>query len=164
MSDKPIECGHCQKKPCITYKEVVGRLVLICQMCADCPILEKKLHGPQRDAQELLGTGSVCTNCLTSSDAIKRGEPLGCSNCYATFENLLYKELADANQMPSATLKPGESIHKGKSSSDVAPLIRQNNGLSLLNQALKDAIREENYEQAAVLRDQIAIFLKKGNA
>ena len=45
MAERPVECGQCKKPVKVLYKEIVGESKTCTEMCADCPILQEKLHG-----------------------------------------------------------------------------------------------------------------------
>ncbi len=92
-------------------------------------------------------------------EAVTRGEPLGCSECYAVFGDFLIGQLIEAKAIPSTfsqklAAKRLQAIHIGKSP-DKPYDITLSSRLSSLNEALNEALKRENYEQAAWLRDQI---------
>ncbi len=43
--DRPFECGECKKPIKVIYTEIVGNNITHTSMCADCPELQKRLHG-----------------------------------------------------------------------------------------------------------------------
>jgi protein arginine kinase activator len=164
MSEKPIECSHCKKSIKTIYQEIVGHSITCLEMCADCPILQQKLRGSSSsNSNTTQGEGKdttlCCANCMTTLESIKTGNPLGCSHCYAIFEDILVEELLSQDKLPSRIPKEMGSkhslpLHLGKSPETTLPLspsIR----LTSLNEALNEALKKENYEQAAWLRDQI---------
>ncbi len=156
MAERPVECGHCKKPVKVTYKEIAGGAITVTDTCADCPILQQKLHGgalaPQKG--EGLAETVCCGNCRTTLEAVKTGNPLGCSECYAVFSDVLISELSAANKIPARIAKKNQPIHIGKSPNK--PLtIPSSSRLTALNEALNEALKKENYEQAAWIRDQI---------
>jgi protein arginine kinase activator len=162
MPEKPVECSHCQKPTQVTYKEMANNISSCTQMCSDCPILAKKLHGgidssiPKNNTFPLLH----CALCMTTSETVQTGNPLGCNHCYVVFEDLLLEKFVSENTLSKSTIKeflvsPSTSLHKGKSPNQAATNIPLSNELSSLAVALSDAIQKEHYEQAAWLRDQI---------
>lgn len=84
------------------------------------------------------------------------GEPLGCKDCYTTFQDVLTKELLESNLISARlTLSPNNSIlHIGKSPDNNAST-QSGNRIRDLNESLSEALKGENYEEAAWLRDQI---------
>jgi protein arginine kinase activator len=171
MAERPVECSHCKKPIKISYKEVIGEAVFCTDMCADCPIFQQKLHGqsvpvsPECWAEG--ETGLCCGNCLTTLESIKTGNPLGCSNCYAIFGDLLLGEMAASDHLPYRMKKEISSkkslpVHIGKSPSKTLS-IPASSRLTALNEALNEALKRENYEQAAWLRDQIKELMDNPN-
>lgn len=172
MVDRPVECNHCKKTIQVSYKEIVDTSILCTEMCADCPVLQQRLHGQPTTAQTLKegvaetdATGLCCGNCRTSLESVKMGNPLGCSECYSVFADVLLSELIAADLIPSRIKKefPGKKtqpLHLGKSPNK--PLtIPSSSRLTALNVALNEALTKENYEQAAWIRDQIKDLTQK---
>lgn len=171
MAERPIECSHCKKPITVTYKEILDISVTCNEMCATCPILEQKLHGYSSKVashESHAETGLCCGNCRTTLESIKMGNPLGCSECYAVFADILIVELTSMEKIPLQLLKvaknrKNQTLHLGKSPNKSAR-IPSSNRLVVLNEALNDALKKENYEQAAWLRDQINDLLGKNNS
>jgi protein arginine kinase activator len=124
-------------------------------MCQDCPELQKRLHGiPQTSLEGSQNTGLCCGNCGTTLDSIKQGSPLGCSECYEIFKEILTQEIFSYLKPLNRFTKKEKIIHKGRSpgqSAKMGPAFK----LLALNEALKETLQKEDYEQAALLRDQI---------
>jgi protein arginine kinase activator len=171
MAERPVECSHCKKPHKVIYKEITGNAILITEMCADCPILEQRLHGPKVEpalagstlAEE--ATGLACGNCATLLDAVKMGNPLGCSHCYQVFGDLIIGALLEEQKIPSnlkkgLTVRKNQPIHVGKAPGKQVNLPTSNR-LTELNMALNEALKKENYEEAAGLRDQIKALMDK---
>lgn len=171
MAERPIECGHCKKPITVTYKEMLDASVTCNEMCATCPILEKKLHGYSSQIashESHAETGMCCGNCRSTLESIKMGNPLGCSECYAVFADILITELTSTGKIPIQLLKTAKNrknqpLHLGKTPNKSVK-IPSSNRLVALNEALNDALKKENYEQAAWLRDQINVLLGKNNS
>lgn len=165
MSKRPVECGQCKKGAKVLYKEIVDGKMTIIEMCVDCPILLKKLHGePSEMPQGGEGVGLCCGQCHTSLEAVKMGNPMGCPDCYSAFGDLLIGELIEENRIPKhlASVRRDQPLHIGKTTE--GPLEAPSSGrLSSLNEALNKALQQEKYEEAAWIRDQIAELMGKGN-
>lgn len=169
MTDRPVECSNCKKDVKVFYKEVLHGTTSCSEMCADCPILNQKLHGgsnlsPTLNEKE---ASLYCAGCMTALESIKTGFPLGCSQCYSVFDLILVQELIDQNKIPSRVQKDISDqrsfpIHLGKSPQN-ANTIPSFTRLHSLNEALNDALKKENYEQAAWLRDQINEIMEKNH-
>ncbi|MBS0615608.1 MAG: UvrB/UvrC motif-containing protein [Verrucomicrobia bacterium] len=169
MPDRPVECSQCKKPVKVTYKEIVDDSVICTEMCADCPVLQAKLHGEPGKGEQIGKESTLCCgNCGTPLEAVTRGEPLGCAECYAVFADFLIGELIESKAIPSTlsqklTAKRLQAIHIGKSP-DKPHDITLSSRLASLNEALNEALKRENYEQAAWLRDQIKALSENKNA
>ena len=136
MFEKPLECSGCQSEGCIEYillekGEEKGLL-----MCEECPLLQIKLHGETDPlVHHVREEGLSCIACGTTLQSVKADHQVGCPECYLVFEERL-KEL----------LHPTH-FHIGRS-----PLSSR---AAELNIELSEAVKKENYEHAAYLRDQI---------
>ncbi|HEX2579208.1 MAG TPA: UvrB/UvrC motif-containing protein [Rhabdochlamydiaceae bacterium] len=164
MSERPIECSECKRPAKIIYKEILGDTINCTQMCIDCPILQVKLHGEARKTDNK-ASQICCNNCGTSLESVQTGQPVGCTECYAVFSDFLVGEIIAAGAIPPALQKKqaterSQAIHIGKSP-DKTVDITLSSRLASLNEALNDALKRENYEQAALLRDQIKTLTDK---
>ena len=172
MTDRPVECtGHCKRPIKVIYKEIVGDALNITEMCSECPVYEQKLHGQiKAHATEGLAEGEAglcCGNCRTTLESVLTGNPLGCSECYPVFSELLITELISEDAVPphikkNVGAKKTQPLHIGKSPNN-AQTQPTSSQLTALNEALNEALKKENYEQAAWLRDQIKALIEKGN-
>jgi protein arginine kinase activator len=158
--ERPLECGECKKPIAVLYTEIVGNTITRTVMCNDCPVLKRRLFGELHPLPYVTipegGTGLACGSCGTTLDAIRMGSPLGCSQCYEIFEEVVLAELQQAQKLPSHIniLKKSSPVHIGKAPGErqeINPSAR----LLALNEALSETLKREDYEQAAWLRDQI---------
>lgn len=164
MSERPIECSQCKRPAKILYKEILEDTINCTQMCADCPVLQTKLHGEARNTDNKAGQ-ICCNSCGTSLESVQTGQPVGCSECYVVFNDSLVEEVIAAGAIPPALQKKladhrSQAIHIGKSPDQIVD-ITLSSRLTSLNEALNDALKRENYEQAALLRDQIKNLTEK---
>jgi protein arginine kinase activator len=170
MADRPVECGQCKKPIKVIYKQIVADLTVTTEMCSSCPVLQQKLHGElyfTSSEKTENSTGLCCGNCRTTMEAIKMGSPVGCKECYEVFSDLLVSELFDTDNIPSRmdkalATKKSQPLHVGKSPTQSTHILPSSR-LIALNEALNEALRRENYEQAAWLRDQIKALTEKPN-
>ncbi len=166
MPDRPLECTECKKNIAVWYTKIIGQAMTHTCMCADCPVLERKLHGvPSKDhAHGLLegGASLACGNCGTTLDAIRVGTPLGCDMCYEVFDDVLISEMLAARKIPPriANAKKTVPVHIGRAPGEIKE-ISSSLRLLALNEALSDMLKKEDYEQAAWLRDQIKALTEK---
>lgn len=164
MADRPVECSQCKKSVKVTYKEIALDSIICTEMCADCPVLQGKLHGEAFKGEEKKGE-LLCGGCGTSLESVKMGQPLGCTECYAVFGDVLVSELISSDAIApslkkSLGAKRPQAMHIGKSPEKPVE-ITLSSRLASLNEALNDALKRENYEQAAWIRDQIKALTER---
>lgn len=168
LPDRPLECTECKKKIAVRYTEMANGQVHETSMCNDCPELQKKLKRISLSSEgdkEQAKTGLACGDCGTTLAAVKVGNPLGCSHCYEVFSETIIYEMYSMGKFPLNlnTENKAESLHIGRSPGEI---IEVNHSLRLvaLNEALKETLSREDYEQAALLRDQINELTAKTNS
>ncbi len=160
LPDRPLECDQCKKQITVQYTEIVGNQITHTCMCPTCPELEKRLRGaPQQEestSEKATITGLACGNCGTTLDTVRAGSPLGCNECYEIFGDVIISELLTSKKLPTriTSHKKSTAIHIGRApgeTQEINPSMR----LLALNEALRETLKREDYEQAAQLRDQI---------
>ncbi len=158
MTERSIECSECKRPIKVIYKEITQDAITCTGMCNDCPLLKAKLHGDTSTSKN--DERSLCCGiCGTSLESVKMGQPLGCAECYTVFGDFIVTELIEADGIPSSLKRKAEaqklqSLHIGRSPQQPgSPALSSK--LASLNEALNEALKKENYEQAATLRDQI---------
>ncbi|MEG1003810.1 excinuclease [Clostridium sp.] len=92
---------------------------------------------------------NICKACGTTYTEFKEKGLLGCSKCYKYFTADLNSKIKEFQ---------GEYKHKGKIPKRAGELISKNKNLQKLKEDLRKAIVIENYEEAAVIRDEIKIL------
>lgn len=165
IPDRPLECSECKKPIMVQYTEIIGNTITRTSMCQDCPELQRRLQGsptPLQDIKSEQATGLACGNCGTTLEAVRVGNPLGCSDCYEVFNDILLGEMLSAEKIPPriAITKKSIPIHIGRAPGEIQemnPSLR----LLALNEALNETLKREEYEQAAWLRDQIKALTDK---
>lgn len=95
-----------------------------------------------------LQSGNVlrCKQCGSSIDEISKNGKVGCANCYETFKSDL---------LPLIERIHGNTTHVGKIPSSAGEHVKIKNNIKNLKQELKEAINKQEFERAAVLRDEI---------
>jgi protein arginine kinase activator len=88
----------------------------------------------------------VCRNCGMKFSEFRSGGRLGCAECYDSFEKHIDRILVQIH---------GASGHKGKRYGKPAARRTGKAGLDRLRRELDAAVRAEQFEQAAVIRDEI---------
>ena len=87
-----------------------------------------------------------CSNCGMSLPEIVKSGKIGCSQCYEDFESEVGKIL---------TQTQGKSEHKGKVPKKYEGLIVVRNKIEKKEEELQELITSEDYENAALIRDEI---------
>lgn len=101
-------------------------------------------------------SSSRCPKCGTTWDRLKQDGRAGCAQCYVAFADELTKVL-DKMQ--------GASLHEGKTPRTLDKRhkrlmqlrLRRDHRLQMLNRRLEESLQNENYEEAAKLRDKIKV-------
>lgn len=87
----------------------------------------------------------VCPKCGLTYEEYKNTKKLGCSSCYRTFKNVIESEL---NNQRGAS-------HVGKVPRYAKKTISRRENLQQLKKKMQDYVMSEEYEKAAVVRDEI---------
>jgi len=167
-------CQHCNQKEATTHikKNINGNReeMHLCSECAKELGVMENFSMPSMSEffsdsflGNFLGAGAAalnslagvdrCSSCGSSfSDIVKSGH-IGCSNCYEKFEDRLE---------PSIRKIHGKTKHIGKfisyekdNSGEKQNESEQVSELDSLKAQLKDAVNEQRFEDAAVIRDKI---------
>ena len=154
-------CCVCKEKPATVHlTQIAGDKMQKVDLCEDCA-KQKGVNDPAGFslADLLLGlgasneieqsTGGVevkCPKCGFTQADFKKAGRLGCSECYATFADGLESLLKTMHKGTRHVGKVPETLRKERDQSD---------RLKTLQKKLAKAIDEENFEQAATLRDEI---------
>ena len=166
-------CEKCQKNPAIIHmKGLVNGAMTEFHLCQECsfnmvnmemPIpLENIFKGILESVQSMGGIQATigqsprpavrkapgpCTVCGLSYEQFKSTGKLGCEACYQAFP----KEIVALFK----NVQGGSSHHEGKFPKRFGSQMRHQREVDKLRTALKLAIDDENFEEAASIRDQI---------
>lgn len=161
-------CEHCGKNPASHYySQNINGNEQSTYLCSECA----KKHGPQLGFSDPLSplsslfsnftgftssvapyTGAtsaetVCPDCGESAGGIAKTGQVGCAKCYQTFSNLL---------APYLTRLYGKAVHTGRHPLSFKPTQASvNEEIDRLLRLQAEAIRQERFEEAAKLRDEI---------
>lgn len=154
LPERHLECGECKKTVRVLYSEIIGKNITRVAMCNDCPFLREKLRGRSQDITTYAEV--VCGGCGMTLDAVKMGTHLGCPLCYELFGEEIVQELVASGRLAVKTpvIKKGITLHTGRSPATMGDKLPSFQ-LHTLHQALSETLGREDYEQAALLRDQI---------
>jgi len=173
-------CDVCGKNQATVHlTEIVDEQMTELHLCEDCAKQKSMQMEQQFGLSDLLAgladfgkhaeghelSQLKCPSCGLTYDDFKKIGRLGCSNCYSTFINYL---------LPLLKRIHGTTVHTGKMPQGVAvdtavretpakrtEAAKPKNELSELKFKLQEAIRLENFEEAAKLRDKIKEVEKK---
>lgn len=162
-------CQSCGKKTASTHiKTIVNGKLTEYHLCADCAQQKGYTHMFGNWGMDLgnflggfIGTPQSssqitrCPTCGASFEEISQSGKIGCADCYKTFRSQL---------LPVIQRIHGTTRHKGKVPGGSALRIAggqhqimpvQETPLEEKKRLLKQAIEKQDFEQAAVLRDEI---------
>src|SRR5690625_6059 len=158
-----MRCNSCSDKEAIMhFTQIVDNEVTTYHLCESCAAekgLEPGLAAGDQPLTDLMAQLSevgrderevddgTCGYCGLELDDFKKSGRLGCSHCYVTFEDHLRRLLRRLH---------GSTDHVGKVYLPPDPTEAQRRErLAGLKRRLDRAVDREDFERAAVLRDQI---------
>ncbi len=161
-----MKCEVCKNKEAtIHLTQVVDGVVKKVHLCEQCAAKSGfDVHGPMSITDILLGMGGSeteqpvvptkvpdrsCPRCHMRRVDFKKTGRLGCPACYEAFEDQL---------SPLLRVMHRHEQHKGKIPEREREHVQSSNELKVLKERLDKAIEDENYEEAARLRDMIQAF------
>jgi protein arginine kinase activator len=160
-----MQCQSCQNNEAtIHLTEITDGVRSELHLCESCAVEEgiavkhpiplnellSSLLASQPEDSELFSDPSEsqsCPNCGFTLEKFRKEAVLGCPHDYDVFEKALMPLISKAHD--------GQTQHCGKFPSHIPSDIQAQRQLLDLGRKLDKAVKEENYEQAAQLRDQI---------
>jgi len=160
-------CSICKEKPATVHiTQIVGdkaQKLDLCEECAKAKGVNDPAFAPadlmlglgasQEIEQSAGGVEAKCPRCGFSQADFKKSGRLGCSECYKTFAEGLEGLLKSMHK---------GTHHAGKVPEALRATREQSDRLKLLQKKLAKAIEDENFEQAAQLRDEIKQVTPRG--
>ncbi len=160
-------CDVCSKNPATVHlTEIVDDQMTELHLCEPCARQKSEQMESQFGLSDLLAgladfekkapdkeeVSLKCKSCgLTYADFKKIGR-LGCSECYASFRKYLAPLL---KRIHGSCQHVGKCPSQVKAAAGVKQTKKEDVSLPELKEKLQNAIAEENFEEAARLRDQI---------
>jgi protein arginine kinase activator len=156
-----MQCSICKEKPATVHlTQIVGDKMQKLDLCEDCAKakgvndpagfaladLMLGLGASQEIEQAGGGVETKCPRCGFSQADFKKSGRLGCPECYQTFAEGLASLLKTMHKGTRHTGKAPEALRASRENSD---------RLKTLQKKLNKAVEAEDFEQAAVLRDEI---------
>ena len=164
-------CEKCKKNEAtVSYREIMNGKEKKFLLCADCAKeMEKSgeislsapkffgeseslfnsmfgsLFAPVR-GERTLSEAKKCPLCgATFGELVKEGK-VGCAKCYDAFAAELERTVSGIH---------GQALHSGKSPAKLGGKLDVKQKIRTLERELKEAIKDERYERAAELRDEL---------
>ena len=150
-------CDKCKKRNAtVMYKQTVNGVSEQMALCSECAN-QMSIGGLFDDDFNFFGSlftgGStlpaeekVCTLCGSTFEQIARDGKVGCAKCYEIFEDRL---------RPSIERLHGRVGHVGRKPKGTPQMNEKTDKIKTLKEKLAKAIQNENFEEAAKLRDEI---------
>jgi protein arginine kinase activator len=160
-------CCICKEKEAkVHLTQIVGDKMQKVDLCEGCAA-QKGVNDPagfsladlllglgaSQEIEQASGGGEVkCPNCGFSQADFKKAGRFGCSECYQTFGEGLETLL---KTMHKGTKHVGKVPHSLQQSRDLTEKLKT------LQKKLEKAVAEEDFEQAAQMRDEIKLTREK---
>ena len=174
-------CEHCKMRVAtVRYVEVINGVKTEHNLCAHCAshvdmgqysalfegafTLGKLLSGLLgiEDTEQTVGqyAGVVCPVCKTTYEEFVKDSQFGCQDCYSVFDPLIGENIkqlqGNERHVGKRPQKPGmPAAGTGTESVGNVPLLSPEEQVKLLQARLREAVRREEFEEAAAFRDQI---------
>jgi len=100
----------------------------------------------QKSSEKEPTGGAVCRNCGLTYSAFRKNGKFGCAECYDAFRPHVGISLKNVH---------GATVHEGKLPGRIAAGLIHKREIERCKAALRKAVEQENYEEAARLRDHI---------
>jgi protein arginine kinase activator len=162
-----MKCQMCNKNEAvILIHQVINKKKKVIKLCEACALtsgfIEEKGDDIEFNLSNFIFSGltlgdkdkesrlkETCTSCGTSLLTILKDKRCGCSECYSVFRRELRRRIKKCL---------GVSHHKGKYPRRLKAYKTFLFDLRALKEKLKQAVRNEDYEAAALLRDKIKLL------
>lgn len=152
-------CQKCGKNPATTHiHSVIGGVVKDVDLCQSCAAEQGYSSNPVGSLASMLSSvfGDVALPCAAREE--------GCSCCGATFREIanmgkagcpLCYEKFKKELLPYLKRIHGSVQHVGKKSARDQLIVTPKDKLTEMRKKLTELVKNENYEEAAVVRDEI---------
>ncbi len=160
-----MKCHQCDKQATVHLTQILNGQMHKMDLCESCA-QAKGVTNPENlsignlmenasDVPEGSDSPMTCESCGTTHSEFKKGGRLGCEACYHVFRPVL-DPLLDG-------MHAGNK-HLGKIPAASKSRVQFEQSVSQLRSQLQGAIEEENYEDAARIRDQLKELESKEQA
>ena len=153
-------CQSCEKRQASTHiKTILNGELKEFNLCSECAAKLgygsfftnfgfdiDKLFGSFMDSPDIRKKAKRCQFCGSSFEEIAKSGKVGCAHCYEEF----YDEL-----LPSIQRIHGRTNHTGKLARSAGTEVKVRDEIAKCKAELEDAIKTQEFEKAAELRDKI---------
>lgn len=147
-------CEDCGKKPANVHLTQIApdgaAVTHLCEECAKAKGISITVDGAlaqqEPAAEEPLDEGRTCSRCGTTEKDMREKGRIGCRECYSVFADHIDGLLTQMH---------GTSVHRGKRYSRIGTVRGTAADVERLRGELDRAIKNEDFEEAARLRDTI---------
>lgn len=153
-------CQLCkQREATVHFTRIVNQQkveMYVCKQCArENNEIKLNIHNllsgimgfePDKGVHDTPTVTIKCEACGMTSEEFNKTGMLGCTQCYNAFGESIHTMLKRIH---------GNVKHHGKVPSNMTVKIQEEKNLLQLKEELEQCIQDENYEQAAVIRDKI---------
>lgn len=133
-------CEQCAK----TYENIIIEVTKGKNINNLVSSLFETIHGQAENTKN--NTGPKCGTCGLTLGGFRKSGRLGCKDCYSMFKGNLDMILEKVQ---------GKTIHVGKIPHRSGGELRIKNQILNLKKELNDKVKKEEFEDAAVIRDEI---------
>jgi len=157
-------CEKCGKNPAtVMYTQIINGHKESCNICSACAGKESIFDnfGSLLSFSPYNMQGSkVCPTCRTTLAEFTRAGRVGCGQCYEVFRPYAAAMLKKIHgtAMHTATEKTESAVNTPPKTA----VKKEPTELETLKNKLSEAIKSENFEEAAVLRDKIRSLESEG--
>lgn len=153
-------CDECSQNPANVHVTQIANnettVFHLCEQCAKKKGISISIEGLEGVVGQQSGADAVadkeCPHCKTRLSAFREKGWLGCAACYQAFGEEIDRILVQVH---------GSAIHQGKRYTKRATTRSGKPSVKQLRTELENAIKNEDFEQAALLRDTINGLLPK---
>jgi protein arginine kinase activator len=160
-------CQKCGKNNATTHiHSVIGGIVKDIDLCPVCAAKEGYSNASAGSLASMLSSvfgdmampvtdrAERCPCCNSSFREIAKTGKAGCPKCYEKFKNEL---------LPYLKRVHGSVTHIGKKPEKDALVVSKTDKLTEMRKKLSELVKNENYEEAAVMRDKIKLYEEERN-
>ena len=160
-----MKCHHCDKQATVHLTQILNGQMHKMDLCESCA-QAKGVTNPENlsigslmeegaQSQDETSSPMTCESCGTTHNEFKKGGRLGCEACYHVFRPIL-DPLLDGMHAGSK--------HLGKIPAGSKSRVKFEQSIHQLKSQLQDAIEQENFEDAARIRDELRDLDNKSKA